>query len=593
MFLRFALSSSFLSTSGRWSDTIRSLLPYVWRYKARVGLALFCLVLAKVATVAMPLWLKQIVDGLNVQSSLLVLPVGALLGYGLVRLASGVLGELRDVLFARVTVGAVERISSQVFEHLLQLSLRFHMDRQTGGLSRDIERGTKGISFVLNFTVFNILPTLFELALVMGILLWRYDWWFAGVTLLTISVYIVFTLFFTEQRLRYRRAMNQLDSRANTQAMDALLNYETVKYFGNEQYEVSRYRSHLQRWVHAAVRNQVSLNVLNIGQGTIITAGVTALLFMSAQQVVAGQMTVGDVVLVSAFLTQLYAPLNFLGFVYREIKNSLADMERMFALFRVEQEVADVPNAKPLTCQQADVSFGQVGFAYDARRRILQDFSLHVPAGKTVAVVGSSGAGKSTLARLLFRFYDPDAGSIQINGIDIRQYTQQSLREHIGMVPQDTVLFNDTIYHNIAYGRPEATKEQVHAVAQAARIHDFIMALPDAYETMVGERGLKLSGGEKQRVAIARTLLKDPPILVLDEATSALDSRTEHAIQEQLAEISRDRTTLIIAHRLSTVTLADKIIVMEQGQVVEEGKHAELLAKGGVYAQMWHIQHRT
>lgn len=587
------MSTSFLSTSGRGLDTIRSLLPYVWRFKFRVGVALLCLVLAKLATVAMPLWLKQIVDSLNVAPSLLVLPVGALLGYGLVRLASGFFGELRDALFARVTQGAVERISTQIFAHLLQLSLRFHMDRQTGGLSRDIERGTKGVSFLLNFTVFNILPTLLELALVTTILLWRYDWWFAGVTLFTIAIYICFTLFFTEKRLRYRRTMNQLDSRANTQAMDALLNYETVKYFGNEDYEVKRYQRQLDKWVQAAVRNQLSLNALNVGQGAIISLGVTALLFLSAEQVVAGHMTIGDVVLVSAFLTQLYAPLNFLGFVYREIKNSLADMERMFALFAVQQEVADQPCAQELSSGQADIRFEQLSFAYDDRRQILHDFSLHIPAGHTVAVVGSSGAGKSTLVRLLFRFYDPSLGRVTINGQDIRTLTQQSLRSHIGMVPQDTVLFNDTIFHNIAYGRPGATQEEVVAVARAARIHDFIMGLPDAYQTMVGERGLKLSGGEKQRVAIARTLLKNPPILVLDEATSALDSRTEHAIQEQLAEIAKNRTTLIIAHRLSTVTKADKIIVMEHGRVVEEGSHACLLEKGGVYAQMWHIQHRT
>lgn len=587
------MSSSFVSTSGRTRDTLRSLLPYVWRFKARVLLALACLVLAKVATVAMPLWLKQIVDQLNVAPSLLVLPVGALLGYGLVRLSSSILGELRDALFARVTQGAIQRISSQVFEHLLQLSLRFHMDRQTGALNRDIERGTKGVSFLLNFTIFNILPTLFELALVMGILLWRYEWWFAAVTLSTIAIYIAFTLLVTEKRLQLRRQMNALDSGANSQAMDALLNYETVKYFGNEAYEGQRYREKLDRWVRVAVRNQLSLSALNMGQGVIIALGVTILLFLSAQQVVDGDMTVGDVVLVSAFLTQLYAPLNFLGFVYREIKNSLADMERMFTLLAVPQEVADKPQARTLSTTRAELRFDQVSFAYDARRRVLHDISFCIKPGQTLAVVGASGAGKSTLSRLLFRFYDPDAGAILINGVDIRDVSQASLREHIGMVPQDTVLFNDTLLHNIAYGQPGADQEEVYAVARAARIHDFILSLPDGYQTVVGERGLKLSGGEKQRVAIARTLLKNPPILIFDEATSALDTKTEKAIQLQLVEISRDRTTLIIAHRLSTVIHADHILVMDQGRIVEQGTHEHLLQRGAVYAQMWHIQHRT
>lgn len=571
-------------------QTIKSLLPYVWEFKWRVIAALGCLVAAKVASVILPLYLKQIVDQLSVPENLLVLPLAALLGYGFARLASGVFGELRDALFARVTQGSIRRIAARLFEHLFALSLRFHLHRQTGGLSRDIERGTKGIGFLLNFMVFNILPTLLEIGMVTAILLWRYDYLFAIVTLGTIAAYIVFTLVVTEKRMVYRRSMNDLDSRANSKAIDALLNYETVKYFGNEGYELDRYDRNLGKWVDSAVKNQISLNFLNMGQGVIITIGITLLLWLSASGVVEKTMSVGDVVLVSAYLTQLYAPLNFLGFVYREIKHALADMERMFGLMAQGQEVADRPGAQTLNTAQAAIEFDHVDFGYESNRQILFDVSFSIPAGKTLAVVGSSGAGKSTLSRLLFRFYDVKSGAIRINGVDVRDLTQTSLRHHIGIVPQDTVLFNDSILYNIAYGNPNATQAEIVQAAQAASIHDFIMGLPDGYQTPVGERGLKLSGGEKQRVAIARTLLKNPPVLILDEATSALDTRTERAIQEQLTLIARDRTTLIIAHRLSTIADADEILVLDHGRVMERGAHRELLAANGRYAQMWALQ---
>ncbi|OWT66203.1 ABCB family ABC transporter ATP-binding protein/permease [Candidimonas nitroreducens] len=571
-------------------QTIRSLLPFLWQSKLRVLLALGCLIAAKVASVVLPIYLKRIVDALSVPATLLALPVAALLGYGFARLAGSIFGELRDALFARVTQEAIRSVATKVFQHLLALSLRFHMQRQTGGLSRDIERGTKGIGFLLNFTVFNILPTLLEIGMVTGILLWRYAWPFAVVTLGTIVCYIVFTLLVTEKRMVYRRSMNDLDSKANSKAIDALINYETVKYFGNEGYELDRYDRNLGKWVDSAVRNQVSLNFLNMGQGAIITVGITLLLWLAARGVLHGGMTVGDVVLVSAYLTQLYAPLNFLGFVYREIKHALADMERMFGLLEQDMEVADRPPARALDTARAGVEFEHVDFGYDSRRRILHDVSFTIPAGRTLAVVGASGAGKSTLSRLLFRFYDAQGGTVRINGTDVRDLTQASLRRHIGIVPQDTVLFNDTIFYNIAYGKPQASREDVIQAATSARIHDFVMSLPDQYETQVGERGLKLSGGEKQRVAIARTLLKNPPILIFDEATSALDSRTERAIQEELEQISRDRTTLIIAHRLSTIAHADEILVLDHGRVVERGTHAGLLAAGGRYAQMWRLQ---
>ncbi|GGX80770.1 ABCB family ABC transporter ATP-binding protein/permease [Vogesella alkaliphila] len=573
--------------------TLKTLLPYLWSFKWRVLFALSCLVLAKVAGVITPLFLKDIVDQLSIPATVLAVPVLALVGYGFARLVSSVLGELRDAIFARVIQGAVRSVARSVFAHLFRLSLRFHLERQTGGMSRDIERGTKGIGFLLNFTVFNILPTLVEIALVLGILLYRYDVWFAVVTLSTIAIYIAFTLVITEWRTVFRRTMNDLDSRANSKAVDALINYETVKYFGNERYETERYDGNLASWERSAIKNQVSLSMLNAGQGVIIATGVTLIMWLAARGVVSREMTVGDVVLVATFITQLWAPLHFLGFVYREIKHSLADMERMFTLLNVDAEVDDHPTAQTLAAKQVAIRFDNIGFGYDAKRQILHDVSFDIPAGHTVAVVGASGAGKSTLSRLLFRFYDVGSGTIRFNGTDIRELTQDSLRAHIGIVPQDTVLFNDSIYYNIAYGRPGASREEVIEAAKSAHIHDFVMSLPDGYDTTVGERGLKLSGGEKQRVAIARTILKNPPVLIFDEATSALDSRTEKAIQTELFDIAANRTTLIIAHRLSTIADADTIIVMEGGRIIERGHHRQLLAAGGRYAEMWRLQQES
>ena len=571
-------------------QTLKTLVPYLLEFKWRVALALSCLVAAKLANVSVPVFLKDVVDQLSGPHAVLALPMGLIAAYGLARLSTSVFGELRDAIFAKVTQRAIRRIAMQVFAHLQRLSLRFHLERQTGGMSRDIERGTKGIGFLLNFTLFNILPTLLEIALVAGILLWRYDWYFAVVTIGTIVAYITFTLTVTEWRMVFRRSMNDLDSKANSKAIDALLNYETVKYFGNERYEIQRYDGNLASWEDSAVKNQTSLNFLNAGQGVIIAAGVTLLMGLAADGVVKGTMSIGDLVLVNAYLIQLYAPLNFLGFVYREIKHSLADMERMFTLLDVGEEVADRPDAVTLDSRSVAIRFEHVDFGYDSKRQILHDVSFEIPAGHTVAVVGSSGAGKSTLSRLLFRFYDVNSGRISLNGRDLRDYSQASLRAHIGIVPQDTVLFNDSIYYNIAYGRPDASREEVIEAARAARIHEFVERLPDGYDTRVGERGLKLSGGEKQRVAIARTLLKNPPIMVFDEATSALDSETEKGIQSELTVISQDRTTLIIAHRLSTIVDADEIVVMEQGRIVERGNFRSLLEADGRFADMWRLQ---
>ena len=570
--------------------TIRTLLPYLWEFKGRVALALTMLILAKLANVAVPLVFKHIVDALGQQHALLAVPVMLVVGYGVLRMFSTLFGELRDAVFAKVTQRAIRRVALRVFTHLHNLSMRFHLERQTGGVSRDIERGTRGISFLLNFMLFNILPTLLEIGLVAAILLSKYSVWFAVITFVTLVLYIAFTLFVTEWRMVFRRTMNDMDSKANTRAIDSLINYETVKYFGNERYEAERYDEQLVQWENAAVRNQTSLASLNAGQSFIIAIGITGLLLMAANGVAKGTMTVGDLVLVNMYMLQLYMPLNFLGFVYREIKHSLADMEKMFRLLDENREVADAPDAIPLLLGKGAVSFDQVGFGYDPQRTILHEVSFDIPAGHTVAVVGASGAGKSTLSRLLFRFYDVNSGSIRIDGQDIRGVTQASLRAAIGIVPQDTVLFNDTIYYNIAYGRPDATREEVLQAARSAHIHGFIESLPKGYDSMVGERGLKLSGGEKQRVAIARAILKNPAILIFDEATSALDSKSEKAIQEELRHVAKDRTTLVIAHRLSTVVDAQQILVMEHGRIAERGTHRELLEKHGLYAQMWALQ---
>ena len=581
------------ATRDDWT-TLKTLLPYLLEWKWRVLLALVSLVAAKMANVGVPLVLKQLIDKLAPMPGnpayALVVPVGLLIAYGLLRLSATVFTELREFFFARVTQRAVRTIALKVFRHLHALSLRFHLNRQTGGVTRDIERGTRGISSLVSYTLFSILPTIVEITLVLGYLSFQYDIWFSGITVVALATYIIFTILITEWRTHFRRTMNDLDSKASTKAIDSLLNYETVKYFGNEEYEASRYDHGLQKYERAAVRSHTSLTLLNTGQSLIIAIAVTLILWRATLGVTNGSMTLGDLVLVNAFMIQLYIPLNFLGVLYREIKQSLADMEKMFALLDQHRDVADVSNAQALALSSAELTFSHVDFSYEANRKILFDVDFTVSAGTTTAVVGHSGSGKSTLARLLFRFYDVNSGAILIDGQDIRQVTQVSLRNAIGIVSQDTVLFNDSIAYNIAYGRPGAAHEEIIAAAKAAYIHDFIVSLPDGYDTTVGERGLKLSGGEKQRVAIARTLLKNPAILVFDEATSALDSQAEQAIQLQLKEIARNRTTLVIAHRLSTVADADQILVMDQGRIVERGTHAQLLAAGTVYAQMWERQ---
>ena len=570
--------------------TVRTLLPYLWEFKGRVVAAVVLMFMAKLANVAIPLVLKEIIDALDRPRALLVLPILLLLAYGLLRLCSTLFGELRDAVFAKVTQRAIRRVAIKVFSHLHALSLRFHLQRQTGGVSRDIERGSRGISFLLNFMLFNILPTLLEISLVAIILISGYSIWFSVIILGTLGAYIALTLIVTEWRMIFRRTMNDMDSKANTQAIDSLLNYETVKYFGNESWEARRYDEHMQKWEIAAVRNQTSLAVLNSGQSAIIAIGITALLWLAADGVIQGSMSLGDLVLVNAYMLQLYMPLHFLGFVYREIKHSLADMEKMFNLLAENEEIQDKRGAATLIAGNAPVRFEAVNFSYEPGRQILFDVSFDIPAGCSVAVVGHSGSGKSTLARLLFRFYDVSSGRILINGQDIRDVTQSSLRAAIGIVPQDSVLFNDTIYYNISYGNPEASAEEVFEAARSAHLHDFIESLPDKYRTIVGERGLKLSGGEKQRVAIARAVLKNPGILIFDEATSALDSKSEKSIQGEMRRIAANRTTLTIAHRLSTIVDSDQILVMDQGRIVERGTHRELLSMNGAYTYMWELQ---
>lgn len=576
-------------------QTIRQLLPFVWAYKGRVLFALGCLIAAKGANVTVPITFKHLIDGLSIstEQAFIVVPAALLLAYGVLRFSTSLFTELREIIFARVTQQAVREITLRLFKHLHQLSLRFHLERQTGGLTRDIERGTRSIGSLISYTLYSILPTLIEISLVIGILLVQYDAVFAVITLCTLAIYITFTVVVTNWRTALRRHANELDSAANARAIDSLLNFETVKYFNNEAYEARRYDEQLGKWTQAQIRNQYSLSALNIGQAAIISVGVTLMMWQAATRVASGAMTLGDIVLVNAFMIQLYIPLNFLGVIYREIRQALTDIERMFGLMNEHQEIADAPDAHILPSGPASIRFDMVNFAYDSKRPILHDINFTVEAGQTVAIVGHSGSGKSTLARLLYRFYDVTGGSIRINGHDLRQLTQDSLRSAIGIVPQDTVLFNDTLLYNIQYGRPDASQEEAEAAARAAQLEAFIQQLPDGYTTRVGERGLKLSGGEKQRVAIARALLKDPAILIFDEATSALDSKTEKAIQAQIELAATGRTALVIAHRLSTIMNADQIIVMEHGRIVERGTHEQLIALKGDYAQMWESQQQN
>ena len=575
-------------------DTLKRLLPYLWQYKWRVVAALSFMICAKLANVGVPLLLKNLVDTMTpvvggVQMALVV-PVSLLVAYGLLRLSTTAFTELRELVFAKATQGAARSIALQTFEHLHALSLRFHLERQTGGMTRDIERGVRGIESLISYSLYSIVPTLIEVALVLGILAFKFDAWFAWITVAALVVYIFFTVKVTEWRTQFRREANEFDSAAHTKAVDSLLNYETVKYFNNEAYEAKRYDESLERLRQARLKAQTTLSLLNTGQQLIIAIGLVAMLWRATQGVVDGRMTLGDLVMVNAFMIQLYIPLNFLGVIYREIKQSLTDLDKMFTLMEREREVADAPGAKALNADDATVRFEGVHFAYDPARPILRDISFEIPAGKTVAVVGPSGSGKSTLARLLFRFYDVQQGRICIAGQDVRTVTQSSVRSCVGIVPQDTVLFNDTVAYNIAYGRPGSSQTEVEQAAKAARIHDFIFSTPKGYDTMVGERGLKLSGGEKQRVAIARTLLKNPPILIFDEATSALDSANEKAIQAELQNVAQNKTSLVIAHRLSTVVDAYEILVMEAGRIVERGTHSDLLARQGRYAEMWAMQ---
>jgi ATP-binding cassette, subfamily B, heavy metal transporter len=575
--------------------TLKRLFPYLWEYKWRVVAALSFMVGAKLANVGVPLLLKELIDALTPQPSgaqmLMVVPLALLFGYGLLRLSVSAFTELRELVFAAATQGAARKIALQTFEHLHHLSLRFHLERQTGGMSRDIERGVRGIESLIAYSLYSIVPTLIEVVLVLTILGMKFDKWYAIITLLALAMYIYFTVTVTEWRTQFRKQVNEFDSGAHTRAIDSLLNYETVKYFGNEAFEATRYDENLNKLRQARIKAQNSLSALNIGQQLIIAVALVAMLLRATEGVVQGRMSLGDLVMINAFMIQLYIPLNFLGVIYREIKQSLTDLERMFGLLEKNREVADLPSAQPLQLERSpEVRFENVHFAYEPDRPILHGISLTIPAGKTVAVVGPSGSGKSTLARLLFRFYDVQQGAIRIDGHELRQLTQDSVRRAIGIVPQDTVLFNDTVYYNIAYGNTQASRAQVEEAATSARIHEFISSTPLGYDTMVGERGLKLSGGEKQRVAIARTLLKNPSILIFDEATSALDSSNERAIQAELREAAQNKTTLVIAHRLSTVVDAHEIVVLDAGHIVERGTHAQLLVADGRYAQMWALQ---
>ncbi len=580
--------------AGDWSTwrTLATLAPHLWprgqlEMRVRVVGALLLLVGAKVANVFVPVLYKHAIDALSTPLGVVIVPVGLIVAYGLVRSLAQAFAELRDAVFAKVGQRAIRHTALATFRHLHALSLAFHLDRQTGGLNRAIERGVKGIEYLLAFMVFSIVPTLIEIGMVCGLLWYLFDWRFAFATFITIGAYLMFTIGVTEWRTKFRRAMNEMDGQANTKAIDSLLNYETVKYFGNEAHEARRYDDALAAYEVAAVKSKASLSLLNVGQGLIIALGLIAVMTMAAQGIVAGRLTLGDFVLVNSYLIQLYMPLNLMGMVYREVKQSLIDMEQMFRLAEIEPAIQDRPGAPALRPGPGEVVFDRVSFAYRPDRAILEDVSFSVGGGRKVAIVGPSGAGKSTIARLLFRFYDVTGGAIRIEGQDIRELTQDSVRAAIGVVPQDTVLFNDTIYYNIAYGRPGATPSEVEEAARLAKVHDFVMTMPDGYNTRVGERGLKLSGGEKQRVAIARTILKGPRILLFDEATSALDTRTEREIQRSLDEVSRQRTTLVIAHRLSTVVDADEIVVLDQGRIVERGRHADLLARDGLYAAMW------
>jgi ATP-binding cassette subfamily B protein len=577
------------------SETIKRLFPYLWQYKWRVVAALSFMVGAKLANVSVPLLLKELIDAMsfkpNDPMAVIVVPLSLLLVYGVLRLSVSAFTELRELVFSKATQGAARQIALETFQHLHGLSLRFHLERQTGGMTRDIERGVRGIESLISYSLYSVVPTLIEVALVLSILAVKFDMWFAGITLTALALYIVFTIFVTEWRTQYRRQANEFDSAAHTKAVDSLLNYETVKYFNNETFEAARYDKSLEALRRARLKAQTSLSLLNTGQQLIIAVALVGMLWRATEGVVEGRMTLGDLVMINAFMIQLYIPLNFLGVLYREIKQSLTDLDRMFTLLEKEREVADSPHAPALVLSgPPTVKFESVVFAYEAARPILHGISFDIPAGKTVAVVGPSGSGKSTLARLLFRFYDVGSGAITIDGQDIRQVTQSSVRRAMGIVPQDTVLFNDTVRYNIAYGRTDASVAEVEQAARAAHIHDFISSTPKGYDTMVGERGLKLSGGEKQRVAIARTLLKNPPIVIFDEATSALDSANERAIQEELQSAAQNKTTLVIAHRLSTVVDAHEILVLDAGRIVERGSHVALLAMNGRYAQMWALQ---